>query len=243
MSDSEIIQDKPSWWLVAINIIPGVCLLTWLFYILLRKKYPRKAKYCMLGGIIGAIVCCILPTVVYGHFSVLLAILTVAYFILYFTHDAFTKTKNGEYVKNNECEMETNDQPIESSKPAESVADSLSKKIVPKRTSFFALLKKIITSKKGWLALYLCYELIILCVYYSDNGFIDIRYMGYYSPEEFQAGPYTISYYYKFHGDTSFYSYRVLDIETILQFLLVSLIPLFIYWIVRLFVEASKDNK
>lgn len=67
--------------------------------------------------------------------------------------------------------------------------------------------------------------------------------MGYYSPEEFQAGPYTISYYYKFHGDTSFYSYRVLDIETILQFLLVSLIPLFIYWIVRLFVEASKENK
>ena len=214
MSDNKTIQDKPSWWLGAINIIPGVCLFTWLFYILLKKKYPKKAKSCMLGGAIGATICCILPTIVYGHFSVL-AILAVAYFILYFTHESFMKTKHIECVKKNECEMDDKEQPIISTNPSVSMPKNEASKMKP----FFALLKKIFASKKGRLALYLCYELVMLCIYYSDNGFLESRI------------------------DGGGYYYHALNIETLLEFILISLLPLLIYWIVRLFIEASKENK
>ncbi len=105
----------------------------------------------------------------------------------------------------------------------------------------FNWLKKILTSSKCWLAIYLCYVLVLLIACYSDGGFFIFKRDGYYMPHEYQSGPLTTSYYYTFHHDD--YHYPVLDVRNVFDFVIGAVLPLFVYWIIRLFVKSIKENK
>lgn len=99
---------------------------------------------------------------------------------------------------------------------------------------------KTILSSKMMLALYLCYELIMFIIYYSDRGFLLSREFGHYRAIEFNENSFNTSYYYKFMPEGT---YDVLNTSAILEFLAISVIPFFIYWIVRLVINALKNNK
>lgn len=97
---------------------------------------------------------------------------------------------------------------------------------------------KFILSSKFMTALYLCYETVLFIVYYSDNGFLISRQAGHYRALEYDENAFNTAYRYIFEPDCYYY---MLDIRAVLEFALVSLLPLALYWIIRLIVEAKKE--
>ena len=101
-----------------------------------------------------------------------------------------------------------------------------------KKVIKFILLPKFMT------ALYLCYEMVVFIAYYADNGFLISRQAGHYRAVEYDENTFNIAYRYFFEPDCYYYT---LDTRAILEFVLVSLTPLALYWIIRLIVEAKKE--
>ena len=75
-----------------INAIPLMGLFSWLFYLLLKKRHPKKAKASLLGGAIF-LTFCLLTSLFMKTFSILILLLCVAYYILYFTHNKHAHEK------------------------------------------------------------------------------------------------------------------------------------------------------
>ena len=192
---------------IALGIVNGltVGVVAWLFYLLLKKKHPHEAKSSMLGGAIGMTLCWVC------YFNIGIFVVSVAYFALYFTHDAYLRETHGE-------------QGIEPMKPAPSeMQDEVSllsvryeeepSVIEPKRRRkwSFGKILKVLIAPKMLKAIYALYVFVV---------FIGIHI--------------TESYYDYYHD--------IFNSGALFEFILSSVIPLAVYWVIRLFVYAIKDR-
>jgi len=96
---------------------------------------------------------------------------------------------------------------------------------------------KTILSSKMMLALYLCYELIMFIIYYSDRVFLLLREYGHYRAFEYNDNSLNTLYYYKYMPEGT---YDVINTSAVLEFVAISVIPFALYWIIRLTIDVIK---